>query len=998
MAHRRPVRPRAPGRALHRADPGAVRRGASSWCRDGHRDRAGAGGAPTSTTTRVNGELRARKGARLAAATSGGAIPETGDYRVVAEPDDTFIGTVNEDWAVESMAGDIFLLGTHSWQIRRVEPGVVRVRDAGDAPPDHPVLAGRGARPAPPSCPTRCRSCARRVDELPRRRRPRRRPPVADRRRRRSRADAATMIVDYLAVGRAVLGRHAHARSCLVLERFFDDTGGMQLVVHSPYGGRINRAPRAGAAQEVLPHVQLRAAGRRQRRRHRAVARARTTASRSTRCPATCRSRTVADTLEHAILDSPMFQARWRWNLNRSLMVLRFRNGRRNPPPIQRMESDDLHGRGVPAGRRLPGERHRPDRDPRPPARAPDDRRHAARGARRRRPRARCSSASRPARCAVHCADTTEPSVLAHEILTARPYAFLDDEEFQNRRTNAVHAAAGPGGRPGRDRRARPRGHRAGARRDRARARPRADDLHDLLSSLVLRPARGPTGGRCSTSSPARGRGAASIAHDGRRAVVHDRGARRGRAARSPATTTRSPQVAARPPRDRRHHHRRRTGRRRPRSPTGRVAPGWPRSSSEGFALQGRYTARCGRAPSGWPAGCWPACTRTPGGPGASRSSRPPRRTSCGSCCAGSTSRPAPSSAARPGWSPCSSSSGLRGRGRGLGARAARPPAAPLRARPGSTGCATTARSPGCASRPAPATTPTRPPTAPSKATPISVVLPRRPRLAAGRAPGPGAEPAEPTVGRHRRDARGAARAGRLLRHRARRGHPPAARRHRAGPVGRRGPRPRHVRRLRRHPRPRAAERVARSPVATAGVGADRPRLRPGRSPARDGGVGRPVVASVPRAPSERRSTATSWPRPWPSSCSTAGAWCSATWRVRDSLRLPWRDLQWALRRLEDRGLVRGGRFVSGFSGEQYALPAAAEQLGHVRKLPPHRRAGHRQRHRPAQPGRRRSCPGDTVPAVRTNRVTYVDGVPEALEVAGTPPTPALADVPGVRL
>ena len=90
----------------------------------------------------VNGELRGRKSARLAAVTSGGAIPETGDYRVVAEPDDTFIGTVNEDWAVESMAGDIFLLGTHSWQIRKVELGVVRVRDAGTAPPTIPFWMG----------------------------------------------------------------------------------------------------------------------------------------------------------------------------------------------------------------------------------------------------------------------------------------------------------------------------------------------------------------------------------------------------------------------------------------------------------------------------------------------------------------------------------------------------------------------------------------------------------------------------------------------------------------------------------------------------------------------------------------------------------------------------------------------------------------------------------------------------------------------------------------
>ena len=112
----------------------------------------------------VNGELRGRKGARLAAVTSGGAIPETGDYRVVAEPDDTFIGTVNEDWAVESMAGDIFLLGTHSWQIRKVEMGVVRVRDAGTAPPTIPFWMGEAPGPHRRAVGRGVRRCARAVD------------------------------------------------------------------------------------------------------------------------------------------------------------------------------------------------------------------------------------------------------------------------------------------------------------------------------------------------------------------------------------------------------------------------------------------------------------------------------------------------------------------------------------------------------------------------------------------------------------------------------------------------------------------------------------------------------------------------------------------------------------------------------------------------------------------------------------------------------------------
>src|ERR671932_361429 len=152
----------------------------------------------------VNRELRARKGARLAAATSGGAIPEVGDYRVLAAPDDALIGSVNEDWAVESQVGDIFLLGTHSWQIRKVEPGVVRVNDAGDAPPTVPFWRGEApARTAELSA--ELSALRRRVDDHLVGEDP-------DGARHLLRdtaginADAAAMIVDYLAAGRAGLG------------------------------------------------------------------------------------------------------------------------------------------------------------------------------------------------------------------------------------------------------------------------------------------------------------------------------------------------------------------------------------------------------------------------------------------------------------------------------------------------------------------------------------------------------------------------------------------------------------------------------------------------------------------------------------------------------------------------------------------------------------------------------------------------------------------------
>ncbi len=154
------VRRAAPYRELTREH---VRRGARARRRTACRP-AAAPRAATSYHDAVNGEVRGRKGARLAALTSGGAIPEIGDYRVVAEPDDTFIGTVNEDWAVESMAGDIFLLGTHSWQIRRVEAGVVRVRDAGTAPPTVPFWRGEAPGPHRGALAKRCRSCATRVD------------------------------------------------------------------------------------------------------------------------------------------------------------------------------------------------------------------------------------------------------------------------------------------------------------------------------------------------------------------------------------------------------------------------------------------------------------------------------------------------------------------------------------------------------------------------------------------------------------------------------------------------------------------------------------------------------------------------------------------------------------------------------------------------------------------------------------------------------------------
>jgi ATP-dependent helicase Lhr and Lhr-like helicase len=381
----------------------------------------------------VNGELRGRRGARHVALTSGGAIPEIYDMRVVAEPDETFIGTVTEDWALESAAGDIFLLGTHSWRIRQVAGGVVRVTDAGGAPPTVPFWTGEApARTAELSA--QVSILRTRVDEHLRAGDPAgaaawlvEAAGIED--------HAAALIVAYLAAGAAVLGVMPTATQ-LVIERFFDNADGMQLVIHSPLGGRVNRAMGYALRKKFCVgfNFELQAAASDD-----AVV---ISLGPQHSFPLTdvqhfLRPDNIAATLTQAVLDQPAFQSRWRWNLNRALVVLRMRNGRRNPPPIQRMESDDMLAALFPDAaacqENVTGPRTIPDH-----------------------PLIRQTlhdtltegldveglialwQALADGTVHLHHVDTTEPSALGHEILTARPYAFLDDGEAADRRTRAV--------------------------------------------------------------------------------------------------------------------------------------------------------------------------------------------------------------------------------------------------------------------------------------------------------------------------------------------------------------------------------------------------------------------------------------------------------------------------------------------------------------------------------------------------------------------------------
>ena len=893
---------------------------------------------------RVNGELRARKGARLAAATSGGAIPETGDYRVLAEPDDILVGTVNEDWAVESSAGDIFLLGSHSWQIRRVEAGVVRVRDAGDTPPTVPFWLGEApARTAELSA--EVSGLRRRVDRF-----------LAEGDPDGARAwlaeasgageVACATIVDYLAAGRAALGAMP-TQDLLVLERFFDDTGGMQLVLHSPFGARVNRALgmalrkkfcrrfnfelQAAASDDAVvlslgPHHSFPL----------------------DEVPAYLSSATLEDTLAHAILDSPMFQSRWRWNLNRALLVLRWRGGRRHPPPLQRMESDDLLAAVFPQAAacqdNLMGPREIPDHLL--VRQTIDDTLHEAMDVEvATEVVRRIESGDLP----VHCRDTTEPSVLAHEIVTARPYAFLDDEEFQNRRTNAVHLRRGLA----------PDLSSLGALDPTAIDAVHAeiepapgspDELHDLLASTVVLGAR--AGWRpLFDQLAARGRARALLQGDTELWVTTEGEARAGEALAGAddavvqtvrghlelAGITTAAALAECTT-----------------LPAGRVAWALAALQQEGFVFEGRYTP--GAESTEYVARRLLARMHA--------YSRRSRRQSVQPVTtqdfmrfllewqhvAPGTQLSGPSGlvqvleqlqgfeAAAVAWETDLLASRLvRYHPAWLDAMCHAGETAWLRVSP---------RTPAQGS-------------GPSKATPISVVF----RADLGwllteRADRPDTEGPLHTVV----DAltgRGACFATDL--------------------VAATGLRPDQVERA-------LWEGAARGLLMCDGFEAIRARMAPESVPARRArrfGYGARPVAGT--ATSAGRWTLV--PQPGVTGldghdlAETVAEQLLHRWGVlfrdlaaHDDLKLPWREIQTALRRLEDRGLIRGGRFVSGFSGEQYALPEAMDHLARVRRQP---RSGVRVTVNATDPLNLVGVllPGSAVPAVRTNRVVYVDGV-----------------------
>ena len=381
----------------------------------------------------VHRRVVAKRSARLTALTSGGAIPDVADYRVILDPGETFLGTLNEDFAIESNAGDIFQLGNNSWRILQVAGGVVRVADAHGAPPTIPFWLGEA--------PGRSVELSALVSDL----RKGLEPALLSHDRDGAIAwliaesgitpDAAAQVVDYLAASAHILGA-LPTQDQIILERFFDESGGMQLVLHAPFGSRVNRAWALALRKRFCRqfNFELQAAATEEGLL--------LSLSDQHAFPLDDVFRylhpsTVRDILVQAFLDAPVFETRWRWNATVSLAVARMNGGARVPAPLQRMRAADLLAAAFPDAaaciENIPGDRQIPDH-PLVAQTVRDCLEEAMDLPRLTAILSRIHAGE--IRCVAR--DTTEPSPLSHEIINARPYAFLDDAPLEERRAHAV--------------------------------------------------------------------------------------------------------------------------------------------------------------------------------------------------------------------------------------------------------------------------------------------------------------------------------------------------------------------------------------------------------------------------------------------------------------------------------------------------------------------------------------------------------------------------------
>ncbi|MDI5986607.1 DEAD/DEAH box helicase [Halomonas sp. M4R5S39] len=397
---------------------------------DGYTTRRGRRGAYLHRD-RVNGRLRPRRSARLVALTNGGAIPDQFDYDVVLQPEELRVGTVNEDFAFESMPGDVFQLGNQGYRILKVATGRVFVEDARGAPPSIPFWLGEA--------PGRSAELSMAVSRL--------RQGVDNQLAEGHEAQpwletayglspaAAEQLTAYLAVARAALGV-VPSQHHLVLERFFDEAGDMHLVLHAPFGSRLNRAWGLALRKRFCRkfNFELQAAALEDSI---VLSLGPTHSFPLDEVWHYLNAGTVREVLVQALLDAPMFGLRWRWNASIGLAVPRTRNGRRRPPQLQRQDAEDLLSVVFPdqlaCAENLAGAREIPDH-PLVAQTLRDCLTEAMDVEGLERLLARLERGE----IAVSGRDLAVPSPLAEEVVNARPYAFLDDGAQEERRTLSV--------------------------------------------------------------------------------------------------------------------------------------------------------------------------------------------------------------------------------------------------------------------------------------------------------------------------------------------------------------------------------------------------------------------------------------------------------------------------------------------------------------------------------------------------------------------------------
>lgn len=402
---------------------------------------------------RVNGVVKARRGSLLATVTNAGAIPETALFTVLTDPDGLMVGTLDEDFAVESSAGDVMLLGTTSWMITKIDGkgGRVWVVDANGAPPSVPFWRGEAPgrtkelsehlsglreeisrlalslpgdsieenddeqQPQMPAGPQRAEKWLVENCGLTR--------------------EAAAQAVAYVLEGQALLGG-VPSKKLIIAERFFDEAGGMQLVLHSPFGSRINKAWGMALTKKFCRNFDL-------------ELQAQATENGINIALSERHSfpledvfhflslETVVSVLEQAILQSPLFTTRFRWAANRSLALLRFQGGKKVPPQIQRMRAEDLLTAVFPQAAacqdNISGEIEIPDH---PLVR--ETMKDALNEALDLEGFIELLTCLKDGKIATLAVDTPAPSVFSHEILNANPYAYLDDAPLEERRARAV--------------------------------------------------------------------------------------------------------------------------------------------------------------------------------------------------------------------------------------------------------------------------------------------------------------------------------------------------------------------------------------------------------------------------------------------------------------------------------------------------------------------------------------------------------------------------------